>query len=137
MNQRSVSCPTPRPLLVRVHGSGFRCTRHVSLQRCHDMASPSLHGVPRDGSPASAILWDAPNPRRPSRPVRFFTSRYHRVARGLLPLVGSRKGDAVRIKRAEKGTQLESITSCVPVSSLHFDLTRLERARPPEGSAGA
>src|SRR5208337_3734850 len=34
------------------------------------MASPSLHGVPRDGSPASAILWDAPTPRRPSRPVR-------------------------------------------------------------------
>ena len=42
----------------------------MSLQRCHDMASPSLHGVPRDGSPASAILWDAPTPRRPSRPVR-------------------------------------------------------------------
>ena len=70
MNQRSVSYPTPRPLVVRVHGSGFRCTRHVSLQRCHDMASPSLHGVPRDGSPASTILWDAPTPRRPSRPVR-------------------------------------------------------------------
>ena len=35
------------------------------------MAPPSLHGVPRDGSPASAILWDAPTPRRPSRPVRF------------------------------------------------------------------
>ena len=34
------------------------------------MASPSLHGVPRDGSPASTILWDAPTPRRPSRPVR-------------------------------------------------------------------
>ena len=87
MNQRSVSYPTPRPLLVRVHGYGFRCTRHVSLQRCHDMASPSLHGVPRDGSPASTILWDAPTPRRPSRPVRFFTSRYYRVACGLLPSV--------------------------------------------------
>ena len=57
------------PLLFRGHGHGFRCTRHVSLQRCHDMASPSLHGVPRDGSPASAILWDAPTPRRPSRPA--------------------------------------------------------------------
>ena len=34
------------------------------------MAIPSLHGVPRDGSPASTILWDAPTPRRPSRPVR-------------------------------------------------------------------
>ena len=33
------------------------------------MASPSLHGVPRDGSPASTILWDAPTPRRPSRPA--------------------------------------------------------------------
>jgi hypothetical protein len=51
------------------------------------MASPSLHGVPRDGSPASTILWDAPTPRRPSRPVRFFTSRYHRVARGFPPSV--------------------------------------------------
>ena len=71
MNQRSVSYPTPRPLLFHVHGSGFRCTRHVSLQRCHDMASPSLHGVPRDGSPASAILWVAPTPRRPSRPIRY------------------------------------------------------------------
>ncbi len=71
MNQRSVSYPTPRPLLVRGHGYGFRCTCHVSLQRCHDMASPSLHGVPRDGSPTSAILWDAPTPRRPSRPIRF------------------------------------------------------------------
>ena len=70
MNQQSVSYPTPRPLLFRVHGSGFRCTRHVSLQRCHDMASPYLHGVLRDGSPASSILWDAPTPRRPSRPVR-------------------------------------------------------------------
>ena len=34
------------------------------------MASSSLHGVPRDGSPASSILWDAPTPRRPSRLVR-------------------------------------------------------------------
>ena len=34
------------------------------------MASPSLHGVPREGSPASTILWDAPTSRRPSRPVR-------------------------------------------------------------------
>ena len=33
------------------------------------MASSSLHGVPRDGSPASSILWDAPTPRRPSRLV--------------------------------------------------------------------
>ena len=71
MNRRSVSYPTPRPLLFHGHGSGFRCTRHVSLQRCHDMASPSLHGVPRDGSPASTILWDAPTPRRPSRRTSF------------------------------------------------------------------
>jgi len=40
VNQQSVSYPTPRPLLVLVHGYGFRCTRHVFLQRCHDMASP-------------------------------------------------------------------------------------------------
>jgi len=35
------------PLLFRGHVHGFRCIRRVSLQRCHDMASPSLHGVPR------------------------------------------------------------------------------------------
>jgi hypothetical protein len=51
------------------------------------MASPSLRGVPRDGSPASAILRDAPTPRRPSRPTRLLASRYHRFARGLLPSV--------------------------------------------------
>ena len=54
------------------------------------MASPSLHGVPRDGSPASAILWDAPTPRHRLDPFDFFTSRYHRVARGLLPSVVGR-----------------------------------------------
>src|SRR5208283_1061421 len=86
VNQRSVSYPTPRPLLFHGHGYGFRCTRHVSLQRCHDMTSPSLHGVPRDGSPASAILWDAPTPRRPLDPFEFFTSRYHRFRPWFAPL---------------------------------------------------
>jgi hypothetical protein len=55
------------PLLFRGHVHGFRCTRHVSLQRCHDTASPSLGEVPRDGSPASSVLWDAPTPQGPSR----------------------------------------------------------------------
>jgi hypothetical protein len=31
------------------------------------MAPPSLHRVPRNGSPASPVLWDAPTPDRPSR----------------------------------------------------------------------
>jgi hypothetical protein len=55
------------PLSFRGHVHGFRGTRHVSLQRCHDTASPSLPGVHRDRSPGSSVLWDAPNPRRPSR----------------------------------------------------------------------
>jgi len=39
------------PLLFREHVHGVRCIRHVSLQRCHDMVSPSLHGVARMGPP--------------------------------------------------------------------------------------
>jgi hypothetical protein len=35
------------PLLFRGHVFGSRCTRHVSLQQVHKMASPSLPRVPR------------------------------------------------------------------------------------------
>jgi hypothetical protein len=49
------------------------------------MASPSLHGVPRDGSPASAIIWDAPTPRRPSQ----LTSISSRADTIVSPLVRS------------------------------------------------
>ena len=55
------------PLLFRGHVHGFRCTRHVSLQRSFETASPSLRGVLRSSSPASSVLWDAPTPCRPSR----------------------------------------------------------------------
>ena len=34
------------PLLFRGHVHGFRCTRHVSLQRLFETTSPSLRGVP-------------------------------------------------------------------------------------------
>ena len=112
-----VSYPTPRPLLFHVHGYGFRCTRHVSLQRCHDMASPSLHGVPRDGSPASAILWDAPTPRRPSRPVRF--------------LHGSLAG-ASREPRREPRGQTDLDISCGENSKSLFPKREGEWV-PPEG----
>ena len=54
-------------LLFRGHVHGFRCTRHVSLQRSLETASPSLRGVLRSSSPASSVLWDAPTPCRPSR----------------------------------------------------------------------
>ena len=87
MNQQSVSYPTPRPLLVLVHGYGFRCTRHVFLQRCHDMASPSLHGVPRVVPPLQRYYGTLRLPAVRLDPFDFFTSRYHRVARGLLPSV--------------------------------------------------
>src|SRR5262249_47322590 len=55
------------PLLFREHVHGFRGTRHVSLQRSLETASPSLHGVLRSSSPASSLLWEAPTPGRPSR----------------------------------------------------------------------
>jgi len=35
------------------------------------LLSPSLHGVPRAGSPASSVLWGAPTPRRLSRFTSF------------------------------------------------------------------
>jgi hypothetical protein len=75
------------PLLFCGHGSGFRCTRHVSLQRCHDLASPSLHGVPRVVPPLPRYYGTLRLPAVPLDPFDFFTSRYHRVARGLLPSV--------------------------------------------------
>src|SRR5262249_19005117 len=64
---RALSSELCDPLSFRGHGSGFRCTRHVSLQRFHDTAPPSLRRVPRDGSPASTVVWGAPTPVRPFR----------------------------------------------------------------------
>jgi hypothetical protein len=61
---RSPGCD---PLSFRGHVHGFRCTRHVSRQRSVEAASPSLHGVLRESSPASSLLWDAPTPGPPSR----------------------------------------------------------------------
>jgi len=55
-----------RSVVVFVDTShGFLSTRHVSLQRCPDTASPFLHGVLGMVSPASSIVWDAPTPNRP------------------------------------------------------------------------
>ena len=59
--------PVRDPLSFREHVHGFRCTRHVSLQRCPDTAPPFLRRVPRNGSPASTVLWGAPTPSRPFR----------------------------------------------------------------------
>src|SRR5271154_6535058 len=64
---RTLSSDFCFPSLFRGHVPGFRCTRHVSLQRLRDMAPPSLHRVPRNGSPDSTVLRDAPTPVRPSR----------------------------------------------------------------------
>ena len=41
--------------------------RHRSSQTVRNPAPPSLHGVPRVGSPASTVLRGAPTPCRPSR----------------------------------------------------------------------
>ena len=58
---------------------GARCLRHLSLQRFRVPAPPSLHGVPRVGSPASSATTrrsDFP----PPLPLRFvsFARRYRR-----------------------------------------------------------
>jgi hypothetical protein len=64
---RALSSEFRDPLAFRGHAHGFRCTRHVSLQRSFETASPWLRGVLRVSSPASSLLWDAPTPCRPSR----------------------------------------------------------------------
>jgi hypothetical protein len=53
-------------------------TGHLSLARFRDPASPSLHRVPRVGSPVSSVQRDAPTPPGPSRlsPVAL-DRRYH------------------------------------------------------------
>ena len=51
------------------------------------MASPSLHGVPRVVPPLQRYYGTLRLPAVPLDPFDFFTSRYHRVARGLLPSV--------------------------------------------------
>ena len=83
MNQRSVSYPTPRPLLFHVHGSGFRCTRHVFLQRCHDMASPVGWGTGARtlGSGGNSMhfkvgLSPAPMATFPAAPLKFRTAGF-------------------------------------------------------------
>ena len=58
--------------------------------------SATRHSLPSTGSkrmcsPASAVLWSAPTPCRPSRPVSLPSPRrYHRVRRGLLPAIATR-----------------------------------------------
>ena len=64
-----------------------RCPRHVSLQRCHDMASPSLHGVPRMVPPLQRYYGTLRLPAVLLATFDCFTRRYHRFARGLLPSV--------------------------------------------------
>src|SRR5687768_12322471 len=52
--QVTVSLPCCAIRLRRFQGSVTLC--HLSLQRFRDPTPPSLHGVPRDGSPASSVL---------------------------------------------------------------------------------
>jgi hypothetical protein len=64
---RTLSSASCYPSLFRGHVHGFQCTRHVSLQQSRNKAPPSLRRVPRNGSPGSSVLRDAPTPVRPSR----------------------------------------------------------------------
>jgi len=68
------------PLEFRADGCGARCLLHLSLQRFRVPASPSLHGVPWIGSPASQVLRECSD-ARPSLAPRFvsFARRYHRA----------------------------------------------------------
>ena len=59
------------PLLFRGHGHRVSVYPSCFPPTVHKTASPSLHGVPRDGSPASSVLRDAPTPCRPSRRTSF------------------------------------------------------------------
>src|SRR5260370_4676021 len=77
---RPLPRPLPYPLEFRADGCGARCLLHLSLQRFRVTASPSLHGVPWIGSPASQVLRECSD-ARPSLAPRFvsFARRYHRA----------------------------------------------------------
>src|SRR5271166_4058776 len=87
---RALSSEFCDPLLFRGHVHGFRCTRHVSLQRFRNTAPPSLRRVPRGGSPASAVLRGAPTPVRPFRRTSLPSFGDTTRASGLLPAAGTR-----------------------------------------------
>ncbi len=78
------------PSSFRGHVHGFRGTRHVSLQRSFETASPSLHGVLRSSSPISTLLWDAPTPCRSFRRASLPSLGDTTLASGLLPPAGTR-----------------------------------------------
>jgi len=60
-----VCCVLRYPLESRADDFGARGLLHLSLQRFRVLVPPSLHGVPRDGSPASPVLRGTPTSRRP------------------------------------------------------------------------
>ena len=60
------------------------------LQRSLETAPPSLRGVLRDSSPASAILWGAQTPCRPSRRASLPSLGDTTLAPCLLPSAGTR-----------------------------------------------
>src|SRR5215472_5003392 len=66
------------PLQFRRDAFGALDLRHLSLQRFHTPAPPSLRGVPRLGSPPSSVLRGAPTPHRPSRFTSFPSFRRYR-----------------------------------------------------------
>ena len=80
--------PIPRSVVVAFHGFGFRCTHHVSLQRCHDMASPFSPRGPSGWFPRfSDTTGRSDSP--PSVSTRLIASRADTIvfARGSLPSV--------------------------------------------------
>ena len=142
--KRSLRC---YPSLSCGHVHGFRCTRHVSLQRLFETASPSLRRVLRSSSPASSLLWDAPTPCRPSRrtslpwfgdTVVSSPVRPHQLGTGAgdhLELVSRGSGRQSRRKRQGLSGSRATLMSLCPVLGPRQDRDtpghRGASARPP------
>ena len=111
---RTLSSESCYPSLFRGHVHGFRCTRHVSLQRSRNKAPPSLHRVPRNGSPGSSVLRDAPTPVRPSRRTSLPSFGDTTLASCLLPAARTRgrglRGVGMPVLRAGMSVETDRVS---------------------------
>ena len=106
-------------------------------ERCHDMASfPSIHGVPGMAPRFNDTMGRSDSPAARLDPFDVFTSRYHRVARGLLPsVVGVPPGaKGLSVPVSPSGLTMETVeVSQVPWKpwwslSVLFDPGRIRQA---------
>jgi hypothetical protein len=65
------------PFKFRADDFGAQCLHRRSLQWFHDSVPPSLHGVPRDGSPASTVQWSTLTSCDPRLARLRFAQRFH------------------------------------------------------------